>query len=171
MILLGTVVLIGFFFLTPYRPPPAQYFSSIILTVALLYIAKRMPENCGRKGAQELKRPVFYFIIGVFWSAAFFLTFMALPYFVEDPFTVALLGALLSFGIATYLMMFDWKNSDLHKLSLAAGIGQKQTRQYNWHVSGCYLCHNWVGVAEKEGKKAISRKKRCLNQSFHILHR
>jgi len=121
LILLGTVVLIGFLFLTPYRHPPAQYFSSIILTVALLYIAKRMPENCGRKGAQELKRPVFYFIIGVFWSAAFFLTFMALPYFVEDPFTVALLGALLSFGIATYLMRFDWKNSDLHKLLLAAG--------------------------------------------------
>lgn len=121
LILLGAVVLIGFFFLTPYRPPPAQYFSSIILTVALLYIAKRMPVTCGRKGAQELKRPVFYFIIGVFWSAAFFLTFMALPYFVEDPFAVALLGALLSFGIATYLMRFDWKNSDLHKLSLAAG--------------------------------------------------
>ena len=120
-VLLGTVVLIGYLFLTPFRPPLAQYLSSIVLTLALLYVAKKMPEDCGRKGTQRLKRPAFYFILGAFWSTAFFLTFWALPHIVEDPFSVALLGSLLSFGVASYLMKFDWRDSDLHKLSLVAG--------------------------------------------------
>ncbi len=121
LIILGAVVLFGFLFLTPYRPPPAQYFSSIALTAALIYIAKNMPEDCGRRGVQELKRPAFYFVIGLAWSVAFFLTFMALPQVVKDPFSVALLGALLSFGVASYLMRFDWRDSNQQKLSLAAG--------------------------------------------------
>jgi len=122
LVLLGTDVVIGYLFLTTYRPPPVQYFSTIALTIMLLYTAKKIPEECGKRGVKKLRRPLFYFFIGAFWSTTFFLTFMALPYLVEGPITVALLGSLLSSGTGFYLMRFDWKDSDLHKLALSSGI-------------------------------------------------
>jgi len=78
--LLGLIVLIGFFLLAPYRPPPFPYFLALTLTVALYFIAKQMPAQWFTSIRKPAWRPLFLGILGLCGTLIFFMLGWAFPY-------------------------------------------------------------------------------------------
>lgn len=121
-VLVATVV-VGFIFLTPYRPPRFPYLMAAVLTALLVALARRLPERLTRGKPTPLPKPRSLMILGFAWSVGFFLNFWALPHIVPVPIFVMLSGGLLTAGFAFYLARLDWGHDDkLHQWAVAAGI-------------------------------------------------
>lgn len=79
-LLLAVVVAIGYFWLTPYRPPSWPYFLSAIAIVALVFVARRLPATSAvRPEADEGTRDRWFVLIAFVATAAFFLMGWILP--------------------------------------------------------------------------------------------
>lgn len=122
-VILATTVLIGFVFLTPYRPPGFPYLLAAAATVLLMSFARRLPRRLTEGGSKPLPRPLWLGAAGFSWSLGFFLNFWALPHVTPWPGLVMLSGGILTLGFAFFLKRFDWKPSHrLHRWALAAGV-------------------------------------------------
>jgi hypothetical protein len=123
-------VALGFFLLTPYRPPAIPYLLSVVAVVVLFFVAKRLssPDDRGESTVPQEstaalpRRPVWFGLTGFFATLAFFFTNWVLP---ENglPVLLTMLTTLfLVVGVAwvTHRMSRGaW--TDIHRLALASG--------------------------------------------------
>jgi len=120
--LLTGVVLLGFFALTPYRPPLPQYLLIALLMVLLIFLAWKFPSECGSRGSKRLLAPAYFWAAGFLGSLGFFFVFWAVPFLLPLPSVVILLGALLVLGFLTFLKGFNWnEDCDMHRFALVSG--------------------------------------------------
>lgn len=122
LLLLGTVTALGYFALTPYRPPTSLYTLTIILVIALTFTAWKIPSNTGKKGKIKPPSPSKLFLTGFLFTLGIFMLFMAGPFLISQPPALMVLGFLLVYAMAKFLKMYKWNKETLyHKFSLTAG--------------------------------------------------
>ncbi len=120
---LVTVTVIGFLYLTPYRPPAAQYMLAALAMVLFGYAAYRLParsqtENTGRTG-----RPRTLFAVGALGSTAFFMLFWEGPYTTDSPPVIMAMGIALAYLMKRFYFRYDWRNPSMTMTRLAAVAG------------------------------------------------
>jgi hypothetical protein len=121
-ILLCAVTAFGYGFLTAYRPPPLQYFLTIVLTGALFLLAWKLPSRTGKNGRLSPSNSSKLAVCGFLTTLAFFLLFGAGPTVISSPLVLMLLGVVLVFALFSLLKRYEWHERSLyHKFALAAG--------------------------------------------------
>ena len=118
-------VVVGFLWMTPYRPPAAAYLLTAIGTALLIWIARRTAAP--RRAPEARPRGSLWrmFLLGLGWAIAFFIQLWALPS-TGMP-VLALLALLVGFSWASIALakrlesgaVFD---SPRHVLALASGV-------------------------------------------------
>jgi hypothetical protein len=122
IILLASVVTFGYFFLTVYRPPLPQYFSSAVIVVLLTFLAWKTPSVTGKNGRLKPWSPKRLLFLGFMSVMAFFLLFMVGPYIVSQPIVLIATGVVFVLAIFSLIRRFDWNEKTLyHKFSFIAG--------------------------------------------------
>ena len=122
LVLLGSVTVFGFLFLTSYRPPLPQFLFSAAIVVLLILLAWKIPSRTGKNGALKALKPSRLALIGFLTALTFFMLFMAGPYVISQPLILMILGVALLFTIFGFLKRYDWNEKTLyHKFTLAAG--------------------------------------------------
>ncbi len=124
-LLLLANVLLGFFLLTPYRPPFVPYLLAIVATVVLFLAARRLPVREGRIHPARVPRPLWFALVGFVAQFVFFFgIFWGLPEFaVPVPFTMlaaVALVALVAWGVRRMARNGAW--NDEHRLALTGGV-------------------------------------------------
>ena len=120
-ILLAGIVFLGFFAMTPYRPPLPQYFSAVTLAIFFIFLAWKVPSKNGRQGSTNSRGSASFFATGLFGTIGFFIVFWVLPNLLS-PLGVMLLGGFLVFGFARFLKRLKLKGcNDLHQFALISG--------------------------------------------------
>jgi hypothetical protein len=125
-LLLLADVLLGFFLLTPYRPPLVPYLLAIVSVLALYWIAQRLPAQMSPIEGLEtsaLPRPRRFVVFGFGATLAFFFINWVWPH-LNVPVLLTLLGTV---ALAIFNARRVWKMScngtwgDEHRLALASG--------------------------------------------------
>jgi hypothetical protein len=110
---------------TGFQPPIPQYAFMVLLTVAFIYLAHRLPPDWARRGTKPMRRPRFYGLTTLFGAIACGVIFWALPNaltFPLAPVLVILLGVLTLLGVILLLVGHDWRQATpMHRYGLAAG--------------------------------------------------
>jgi len=120
-LLLTGVVFLGYFAMTPYRPPLPQYFSAVILTILFIVLAWKAPSENGKQESTKPHGSGTFFATGLLGTILFFIVFWALPNLLS-PLGVMLLGGLLLFGFARFLKRLKLKGcDDMRQFALASG--------------------------------------------------
>ena len=120
-ILLAGIVFLGFFAMTPYRPPLPQYFSAVTLAIFFIFLAWKVPSENGRQGSTNSRGPASFFATGLLGTIGFFIVFWVLPNLLSPP-GVMLLGGFLVVGFARFLKRLKLKGcNDLHQFALTSG--------------------------------------------------
>jgi hypothetical protein len=120
-ILLAGVVFLGYFAMTPYRPPLPQYFSAVILTAFFIFLAWKIPSEDGRQESTKPRGPASFFATALLGTISFFTVFWLSPNLLS-PLGVMLLGGLLVFGFARFLKRLKLKGcDDIRRFALASG--------------------------------------------------
>lgn len=121
VVALGAVTVFIFFFLTPYVPPWVQFLFIILLMIAFIFYAYRLPSTWGAEGFTKLPRPALLWIIGFFGTLAFFAVFWIGPH-LASPLIVMVLGLALVVSMLRFIKHFNWNNpNDMHQLALVSG--------------------------------------------------
>ncbi|MDY7077154.1 MAG: hypothetical protein SXV54_09545 [Chloroflexota bacterium] len=122
-LLLLADVLLGFFALTPYRPPFVPYLLAIVVTVALFLIARRLPARCVTPRPRRMVRPLWFALLGFCATLVFFVIQWVLPEIGQPvPLTIltsVALVALAAWGVRQMSRSGAW--TDEHRLALAGG--------------------------------------------------
>jgi len=125
-LLLAGVVIFGFFFLTPYRPPLIQYLLAGAAVVILATIARWLPNPLFTRGTRtmHLVRPRWFGVIGFLGTFALFFISWLSPESALHPLVAILLMAGLAVLVASAVWTLSgggvaW--SGMHKLALASG--------------------------------------------------
>ncbi|MFQ5837896.1 MAG: hypothetical protein ACE5HJ_03845 [Thermoplasmata archaeon] len=117
-----SVVLLGFFGLTPYIPPPSLYALFLILVILLFWIAYRLPADLGYGGKKPLPRPAFWWAFGIGGSLLFFGGLYLAPIIIPHPLIVILLSAAFILLYGDRLRRYAWRREGARpRLALAAG--------------------------------------------------
>jgi len=121
VILLAGVVFLGYFAMTPYRPPLPQYFSAVTLAIFFIFLAWKVPSENRRQGSTNSRGPESFFAAGLLGTIVFFIVFWVLPNLLP-PLGIMLLGGFLVFGFARFLKRLKLKGcNDLHQFALISG--------------------------------------------------
>lgn len=121
VILLAGVVFLGYFAMTPYRPPLPQYLSAVTLAIFFIFLAWKVPSEDGRQGSTNSHGPTSFFTTGLLGTTGFFIVFWVLPNLLP-PLGIMLLGGFLVFGFARFLKRLKLKGcDDLHQFALISG--------------------------------------------------
>ncbi len=122
LFLLGDVLL-GFFLLTPYRPPWLPYLLAAAAVVLLYRLARQLPARWSVPTANSVPRPRRFALVGFLATVAFFATFWVLPELgLPVPITLAaglLLPVLVARAVRRLTRGGMWAAE--HQLALAAG--------------------------------------------------
>jgi len=118
-------VVVGFLWMTPYRPPAAAYLLTAIGTAILIWIARRTAAPRRAPEARPLGGPWRMFFLGLGWAIAFFVQLWALPS-TRVP-VLALLALLAAFSWASVALAKRLESgavfgSPRHVLALASGV-------------------------------------------------
>jgi hypothetical protein len=120
-ILLAGVVFLGYFAMTPYRPPLPQYFSAFTLAIFFIFLAWKVPSENRSQGSTNSHGPTSFFTTGLLGTIGFFIVFWVLPNLLP-PLGLMLLGGFLVFGFARFLKRLKLKGcNDLHQFALISG--------------------------------------------------
>lgn len=120
-ILLAGVVFLGYFAMTPYRPPLPQYFSAVTLAIFFIFLAWKVPSENRRQGSTNSRGLGSFFAAGLLGTTGFFIVFWVLPNLLP-PLGIMLLGGFLVFGFARFLKRLKLKGcNDLHQFALISG--------------------------------------------------
>jgi len=118
---LAAVIVVGYFGLTAYKPPPLQYLLSATTVVILILLAWKIPSETGKKGLRHQK-PSRFALIGFLAATALFLLFMVGPHIIPQPPILMALGAVLIIAIFRFLKSYEWNERTLyHKFALSSG--------------------------------------------------
>ena len=126
--LLAADVVLGLFIFsafTGFRPPLPQYSLFVLLTAALVLLARRLPPDWARRGTRPMRRPRFFALITAIAAIACGVVFWVLPNALTiqaAPILVILLGSAAVLGTIWFLRSNDWRAATpMHRLALAAG--------------------------------------------------
>jgi hypothetical protein len=122
-LLLLAVVLLGFFVLTPYRPPALPYLMALVVTVGLYAVAHRMPTHWWTGRTEPRRNPLWFGILGFASTLVFFFMHWILPE-IGVPVSLTMMAAVLLVWmvvIAVRHMSGEGGWSDEDKLALASG--------------------------------------------------
>lgn len=120
-ILLAGVVFLGYFAMTPYRPPLPQYFSAVTLAIFFIFLAWKIPSENRRQGSTNSRGLGSFFAAGLLGTTGFFIVFWVLPNLLP-PLGIMLLGGFLVFGFARFLKRLKLKGcNDLYQFALISG--------------------------------------------------
>ncbi len=72
-------VLFGFLVLTPYRPPALPYLLSVVVAVALIVWARRMPARWASPDGGPVRSPAHFAWFGFIYAVVFFALAWAVP--------------------------------------------------------------------------------------------
>ncbi len=122
-LLLLADVLLGFFLLTPYRPPVVPYLLAIVTTIVLVLIARRLPKRWGEVHPGRAPKQIWFVLVGFGATLAFFFIHWALPEFAV-PVPITTLSAvtlilLVIWGVGRLSHGGVW--TDQHRLALVGG--------------------------------------------------
>ena len=122
--LLGATVILGFFFISPYRPPLLHYTLALLLVIALGIGARRLPRTLVLYYGNAVARPLAFAIVGFVATVLFFIINWALPHiFIPAPVPIALTVLLAVYTARTILSMsgnaIGW--TPQHQLALVWG--------------------------------------------------
>ncbi|UCH57702.1 MAG: hypothetical protein JSV18_01960 [Candidatus Bathyarchaeota archaeon] len=110
---------------TGFRPPLPQYALMVLLTLAFILMARKLPADWARRGAKPMRGPRFYGLITMMGALACGLIFGALPNmlaFSLAPLFVIFLGAATTIGVIRFLISYDWKQATpMHRYGIVAG--------------------------------------------------
>jgi hypothetical protein len=126
-LLVADVVLGLFLFsaLTGFRPLLPQYSLFVLLTAALILLARRLPPVWARRGTKPMRRPRFYGLVTAIAAIACGAVFWVLPNvfaFQAAPILVILLGSATVLGTIGFLRSHDWRAATpMHRFAIAAG--------------------------------------------------
>jgi hypothetical protein len=122
-ILLAAVVVLGFFALTPYRPPFLPYLLAILLTTLLYRWSMKQPRRWAEPGQQPKRALLWLTLIGFFGVLFFFLVAYGLPEADAPVLLTLLVLAGLAFGLWRSIRWAsgDGAWDDRGRFSLAAG--------------------------------------------------
>lgn len=126
-LLVADVVLGLFLFsaLTGFRPLLPQYSLFVLLTAALILLARRLPPDWARRGTKPMRRPRFYGLVTAIAAIACGAVFWVLPNvfaFQAAPILVILLGSATVLGTIGFLRSHDWRAATpMHRFAIAAG--------------------------------------------------
>jgi len=121
-LLLAAVTALGYFALTPYRPPSIQYLLAANAVAVLIFVAWKVPARTGKRGRLQPLKPSRLALVGFLAATGLFLLFIIGPYLVPRAPALMLIGAGLVFAIGNFLKRYNWNEKTLyHKFSLAAG--------------------------------------------------
>lgn len=128
LIIIGILFLmdiaLGYFFLTDYRPGALQYWLAVVVVIALILIARRLPPGLFPPKLIDMKKPVWFWLIGFLATIVFFVITWALPEVISAPLVVILLLVWLVVLVFWLVLRLSGNGSawhDTHKLALAGG--------------------------------------------------
>ncbi|MEM3041699.1 MAG: hypothetical protein QXG97_06735 [Nitrososphaerota archaeon] len=121
-VLLAAVTALGYFALTPYRPPSTHYLLATVVVATLIFAAWKVPARTGKRGVLQPLKPSRLALAGFLSAAGLFMLFMGGPYFVPEPPALMLMGLGVIVAIGNFLKRYTWNEKTLyHKFSLAVG--------------------------------------------------
>jgi hypothetical protein len=110
---------------TGFRPPLPQYSLFVLLTAALVLLARRLPPDWARRGTRPMHMPRFYGLVAALAAIACGAVFWVLPNaltFQAAPILVILLGSAVVLGTIGFLRSHDWRAATpIHRFALVAG--------------------------------------------------
>lgn len=123
-VLLSITVILGFFFISPYRPPLVLYTIALLLVIVLVVIARRLPRTLVLYYGNAVARPLAFAIVGFVATVLFFIINWILPHtFIPAPVPIALTVLLAFYTARTILSMsgnaINW--TPQHQLALVWG--------------------------------------------------
>ena len=111
---------------TGFWPPLPQYLFMVMLTIAFILAAYKLPSDYVRRGTKHMRNPRYYYILTVLVAISCGTIFWILPNtlkFEMAPLVVIILGSMFFFGYIRYLLSFDWMDAtSLHRFALTAGV-------------------------------------------------
>ncbi len=120
--LITAVTIFGFFFLTPYRPPPLQYGAAVACVFVIGWAAHRM-KPLQRKPGLKVAPSKRMLLTGLAFSTLFFIFDFLGPYIFINPALDIAAVALLTFVVWKLLARYDWdwEGNVKPKLALVSG--------------------------------------------------
>jgi hypothetical protein len=120
-ILFTVDIIMGYLYLTPYRPPPVSYFSTLLVTGVLIVVAFRIPSlKLNQKidrYAQSMKQ---FWALGFLSTISFFLILYLAPNLTPNPEIVIILPILL-IGLVIHMLRRYRHISEKCRYALACG--------------------------------------------------
>jgi len=108
--------------LMQYWTPIPQYLFAIVIMIAFIYAARRLPSDWGNHGQKPLPKPLVPWLVAATADIAFFLGFYSSPSLIPWPLAI-LYGILLTFLITKFITRYNGseKPTDMHTLALCSG--------------------------------------------------
>lgn len=122
-LLLLAVVLFGFFFITEYRPPALPYLVTLVVTVGLYALARRMPSHWWTRRIEPSVGSLWFGLVGFAGTLVFFFMHWIFPE-IGVPVLLTMLGAVLWAWLIIIVVRYmsgegGWSDED--KLALVSG--------------------------------------------------
>ena len=118
-------VAFGYFLLTTYRPGAVTYYLTVLVIIALVLIAWRLPRHAFAPKAVIIRHPFWFWLTGLLGTVFFFLIFWGLPTTVLHPSLTIIIGI----GLVT---LIGWTvtrisgsgaaRTEMHRFALVAGL-------------------------------------------------
>lgn len=124
LVLFTAVIAFGFFFLTQYRPPPGQYWLTVMAVAGLILLARRLPRQPFTPKSLSVKKPFRFWLVGFISFVIFFLTYWVLPNTGIPALITLIIGVILAIGTAWLILGMSGNGAawgDTHRLALMAG--------------------------------------------------
>ncbi len=115
------IVLVGLVFF-PYTPGPVEYLFFLLVVLALLWVARRLPADFASGGGRPMRRPLFLWAYGLAGATLLFLGMFLGAFILPHPALVIVVGSAVLLLYADRLRRYAWTQAeDTHKLALVAG--------------------------------------------------
>ena len=117
-------IIFGYFLLTDYRPGTVQYWLAVVIVIALVLLAWRLPAQPLTAKATAVRHPVRFWLLGFAGVITFIITFWVLPNTAVPPLVTALIAVVFIILVIWLVMRLSGNGAawtDKHKLALAAG--------------------------------------------------
>lgn len=117
-------VAFGYFLLTTYRPGAIPYFLTVVVVIALVLLAWRLPHQAHTPKAVIVRHPFWFWLTGLLGTVSFFLIFWGLPTTLLHPALTIIIGIGLMILISWIVIRMSgggvaW--TEMHRFALVAG--------------------------------------------------
>jgi len=119
-----TVIALGYFKLTPYRPNILAYCLAIIIVAELVILASQLPKNPFAQRVVANKNPLWFWLIGFSGILMFFIVFSGLPHTPLPAPATIVIGILLVVAITWFVLRISGNGATMterHRFALVAG--------------------------------------------------